>query len=492
MNDKTIETIIYEFDPDAILGDLPEDEYDIAETKRRFKELCHAELQRFCPTADIEIKESFGSRYLVNGIMDHSEVPEIEDLCLKIWITQDYLVRCTEEETDTSTYYSIRQGGFIPTTGLLRWSCKNGLIDGANRNGLVWTLTKASCHKFQRMYIKGDPEASTWLIRLSGNTVSSITSIDQRDFLKLNITEALQEGLITLVCSDVVPMPAPFQPTNSYFLFSLNNNKYQVTVVFFDDVEAWEHLSGYTFSRFSNILYEIARSKRYSINKLSECDSNQPQRHSIEINFPVNTELPNNSIEECVAKCVEQLKQLVEDTEIKLKGGLPWEAKYGNDESEFRDRYLKKLLELLGYDVVKLEHGPFEFGKDIIFAETTRFGVKRYYALQAKKGDLSGDAKNDMDIVMNQLEDAFAVPFRESQTLEHKFISGFVIAISGKFRNNAQEKVWARLLRQGRVGMVYFWDKDVVQDLMRVSSLPNSRVSAEAQKNMMPNFLKTV
>ena len=496
MEDKDIKEIIYEFDPDAILGDLSDSEYDADETKKRYEELCRAELRNKYPDTLIDIRESYKTQNTVKGGIDPSEISLIEELCIKVWINQDYLVRHPEEIADTNTYYPLVHDDFTLAVGLLRWSCKNQLIDGANRNGFVWTTTQASFYKFRRTFIKGNTESSAWLIKTVGDTISSIIGIDYAQFFKLGIAEALQEGEKILIAADLMDMPTLFLSTNCYGLLSRNDKTYQLTIAIFDDVDEWRHPSGFTFSKFINTFYETTRASREEncrIEKVLELESKTHARYSLELRYQI-ADIPGNSLENSIAKVAEQLSRNLENVEIRLRKGLPWDVKYeqgAKAEKDFREEYLTKLLQLLDYEVVRLEHGPFEFGKDIIFAETTKFGVRRYFALQAKKGDLSGDAKNDMDIIMNQIEDAFSVPFQESQTLEFKYISGVIIAISGNFTNNAKEKVWARLLRQGRVGMVYFWDREIVQDLMRLASL-DRKLSGETQKNMMPNYLKEV
>jgi hypothetical protein len=486
--------IVYEFDPAAVLGDIDTREYDVQSSSVRFMELCDAALRREYPGTSITIAKAFGTRYLVDGLSEHSETPRVEEICLKVWVDQDYLVRSVPSDTLESTQLiTIRKTSdeFNVTVGILRWGCTNKLIVGASCDGLIWMFSKAGFLDFQRAFFKGNLYSLVWRIRLLGDKVSSITGIEHTDFLKQNAAEMIQDDTVILIDPSACTLPQPFDSANAYILLTSNKGQRKITVVVFDDVEQWQHISGYGFPKFKNTFSRRAKSKGYQIHEVFETDHERQQSHSIEVHFLIHAEQQeyiSNVLEQSILK----LQQIMEDTEIVLANGLPWDTRYELSESTFRDEYLMKLLELLEFEVVKRSHGQFEFGKDIIFAETSKFGIRRYYALQAKKGDLSGDSKGDMDTILTQLEDAFAVPFRESQTGEHKFISAFVIAVSGEFTYHAQEKIWARLLRQGRIGMVYLWDKNVVQDLMRMSLLRDNNVAERLQKSMMPSFLDTL
>jgi hypothetical protein len=54
------------------------------------------------------------------------------------------------------------------------------------------------------------------------------------------------------------------------------------------------------------------------------------------------------------------------------------------DEAEFREKFVKPLLNRLGYYGVSEQHGAQEFGKDFVFSELHRLGGMRHYAAQVK------------------------------------------------------------------------------------------------------------
>jgi hypothetical protein len=55
-----------------------------------------------------------------------------------------------------------------------------------------------------------------------------------------------------------------------------------------------------------------------------------------------------------------------------------------HNEAEFREQFVKPLLNRLGFYGVAKQHGAQEFGKDFVFSELHRFGGVRHYAAQVK------------------------------------------------------------------------------------------------------------
>jgi hypothetical protein len=55
-------------------------------------------------------------------------------------------------------------------------------------------------------------------------------------------------------------------------------------------------------------------------------------------------------------------------------------------------------------------------------------------------GDASGSVNASIDEILGQIADAFAMPYYELGSKEPRYISTFLIAISGRFRANAKGK----------------------------------------------------
>src|SRR6185436_18864346 len=80
------------------------------------------------------------------------------------------------------------------------------------------------------------------------------------------------------------------------------------------------------------------------------------------------------------------------------------------DEAEFREKFVKPLLNRLGYYGVSEQHGMHEFGKDFVFSELHRLGGMRHYAAQVKH-QKSIKQNTSVDALLSQVRQAFATPF---------------------------------------------------------------------------------
>ena len=137
--------------------------------------------------------------------------------------------------------------------------------------------------------------------------------------------------------------------------------------------------------------------------------------------------------------------------------------------SEILDNEMKFVIELLlplfrnmGFIDVKYNHGKREFGKDITFSEIDRFGVRRNYGVQVKTGELSGKAGAEIDKITAQIEDAFSMSYIDTTSREKRYISDLIVAISGRFADNAKDKIMEKIKRRN----LYFLDIDKIQELL--------------------------
>ena len=109
--------------------------------------------------------------------------------------------------------------------------------------------------------------------------------------------------------------------------------------------------------------------------------------------------------------------------------------------------------------------GAREYGKDFTFSELTPFGHLRHYGLQAKAGNVSGEVNSAVDELVGQADDAFRMPYYEIASTEPRFISTFVIGISGRFTANAKDKIVNKIPR-GLHGSLLFLDRELVMELV--------------------------
>lgn len=132
------------------------------------------------------------------------------------------------------------------------------------------------------------------------------------------------------------------------------------------------------------------------------------------------------------------------------------------NEEKYTIDVLLPLFRTMGFIDVKYNHGNREFGKDITFSEIDKFGVRRNYGIQVKAGDVSGSVGSDIDNIIAQIEDAFSMPYVEITSREKRYVSDFIIAISGRFTSNSKDKILEKISRRN----VYFLDIDKTQELI--------------------------
>lgn len=174
-------------------------------------------------------------------------------------------------------------------------------------------------------------------------------------------------------------------------------------------------------------------------------------------NFP-------QEITQCIEDASIRINDLVKNAEISL-GGFTWKKDYDRDEMLFCKEVLTPLLRRIKFISVKFNHGTKEYGKDYTFTELTPFGDLRHYGLQAKAGNVSGGVNSQIDEIIGQINDAFIMPYYEIGSKDERYISVFIIAISGYFTDNAKDKI-VQKINKGLIGSIYFFDKDKILELI--------------------------
>lgn len=155
---------------------------------------------------------------------------------------------------------------------------------------------------------------------------------------------------------------------------------------------------------------------------------------------------------------------------------IKFEPIYTKDETPFRDVFLERLLRGLGYRGVRNTHGNKEYGKDFVFYENSLIDRNRYIALQAKAGDLSGKASTDMiKTLVNQIENCFLIPFPDEVNGDELYIDTVIVAISGKYTEQAQ-KIIRKKLEDLIIGSVIFLDKEALIDLAEKVNKNNKKL----------------
>ena len=203
----------------------------------------------------------------------------------------------------------------------------------------------------------------------------------------------------------------------------------------------------------SRMLAAIAKQLQYHDQIRGECQDDEDRRvlnvrTAIEPTFPLS---------EIIAQAVTELRSVIEEAEV-LLSGIAWKREYEEDAVLFCVKLLEPLLRRMGFDAVRY-HDVRDHGKDFTFCEGTPFGETRHYGLLALAGDLSGEDESAIDIIIEQVKDAFSTPYLDDDSVGPCYLSSVVIAISGRFTENANVKIVEKVPK-GLIGSVVLMDQD--------------------------------
>ena len=164
--------------------------------------------------------------------------------------------------------------------------------------------------------------------------------------------------------------------------------------------------------------------------------------------------------------------ELAEQTVAEIEGAAEmslgvklWTPKESTDEREFTLRTVLPILRKLGFQNVRYSHGKREFGRDVVFARITEFHDFEFWGAQVKFGDVKGGANAEIDELLGQIDDAFKMPFYDLYTKRKQRISRLAIIISGKFTDNAIEKICEKIESHAVRNNVLFVDGDKLRTL---------------------------
>ncbi|HXO29533.1 MAG TPA: hypothetical protein VOA80_19440 [Thermoanaerobaculia bacterium] len=171
---------------------------------------------------------------------------------------------------------------------------------------------------------------------------------------------------------------------------------------------------------------------------------------------------------EKVQTAIEMAEQIVAEidgtAELRLGSEL-WAPTSADNEQEFTLRTVLPILRKLGFQNVKYNHGRREFGRDILFARITEFQELEHWGAQVKFGNITGGADSEIDSLLGQIDDAFAMPFYDLYSKQKQWISKLAIIISGKFTENAIEKICEKIQSHVIRNNVLFIDGDKLQTM---------------------------
>ena len=147
---------------------------------------------------------------------------------------------------------------------------------------------------------------------------------------------------------------------------------------------------------------------------------------------------------------------------------LPYER--FENEADFRDAFVKPLLNRLGFSSVSEHHRTKDSGRDFVFSEQHRLGGIRHYAAQVKHERVINQGKS-LDDLVTQVRHAFAKPFKRTDSPEDCHVSAVFIFNSGEIAVDAKEQLLSDL-GQARYGdNVHFLDGERLDALDKWGTL---------------------
>ena len=171
---------------------------------------------------------------------------------------------------------------------------------------------------------------------------------------------------------------------------------------------------------------------------------------------------------EYVESLVQLAEQIVDEVEgaaeLRL-GGRLLKARDQKNEAEFTVRVVLPILRKLGFANIKYNHGKREYGRDIVFARMNEFQELEHWAAQVKYGDVDGGAGSEIDKLISQADDAFKMPFYDIYTRQQQRICKLVIIASGRFTENAIEKICGKIESHSLRNNLVFIDGDKIETL---------------------------
>jgi hypothetical protein len=162
----------------------------------------------------------------------------------------------------------------------------------------------------------------------------------------------------------------------------------------------------------------------------------------------------------------EQIVAEVEGAAEMRLGAQLWAPAKAESEKEFTLGTVLPILRKLGFQNVRYNHGRREYGRDVLFARMTEFQDVEYWGAQIKLGDISGAAEGDVNELIAQADDAFKMPFYDLYTKQKQRISKLAIVISGKFTENAIEKICEEIESHATRNNVVFIDGEKLSTLV--------------------------
>ena len=478
---ELVKLIRYEFrftDLWSKLSDFELELYKIPESVKEYSNLCAKTLENIYPQAALEIlshaditinnsKSDDTSMSMmeiyVESLIDFEVLPDPDEIdavasvCDRVFNEQldDWMI-----PKDFRPIIQAKSHTQIPMS-VIRWLCSQELIEATIRVTDRWLVLADDFSKIKSLvaFAHNPIQLNAFWDK---NDVIACYLEDMPDVLLLNIPENVK----LLIASKQGLDPMLFTADNTLCELRRVENKVELKIEHFIDTTGWSGWK-WSYQEWTTALEEQARQKDI-VCEVQFVERNEQQEAS-GIAFVMSLNVVDEMIlQMLIQEGLGRLSSIIDDTDLALKGGPLWDDEadkiYQKNEDAFCQEVLLKLLRQMKFENVRYIHGGDEFGRDFIFKEETSFFKTRYYGLQAKAGNISGEAGSLIDKILSQIEDAFSMAYEEPGSPD-VYIDTMIIATSGRFARNAIKKI-RRKTPDHLVGSLYFWDKKTIQSLV--------------------------
>lgn len=462
--DEEVKYIRFGFHVADLLAEYECNRYDIEASAQKYADLCLQELQQHYPNFEVEVRfDTSASGVMsglmetqVNGLSDSYEVDGVENLCDAIYQEYKWLV--------ARPWLTVAQAHerFDVPVPIIRWACQQGLIEEAEKNASgQWEFPLDAFSAT----LKGG-----LLINCEGMFGMDVGEADHMAYV-CYFEDTQHVRVIDFPTDIVAPVIAPngfgiplFSSDNSSVLVSAHTTQIDLMFEHFIGETPWTG-TPWSYTTYAKTLVSRARQHKAIESEWQEIEcTGKSFVESMQFKFAYDRSL-QCTLRELIDRSLKILSDIVRDTEIYLSGGPVWKERHREDEILFCEQVLAPLLRKMGFHNVQYTHGKKEYGKDFVFSEPTKVGELRHYGLQAKAGDVRGGVNSEVDRILGQIEDAFTMPYYGVGSRAPRYISDLVIAISGRFTENAREKIIEKM-PNSLIGSVHFWDKEKILALI--------------------------
>lgn len=164
---------------------------------------------------------------------------------------------------------------------------------------------------------------------------------------------------------------------------------------------------------------------------------------------------------------IRQIEELLNPRSMISNHNTRIEDRHLHIEKTFCLEIMQPLLESMGFRKIRYTHGTNEFGKDFVAVDNDNTH-EFYVAFVIKVGNVSGSASSKPLLeIKSQISSALKIPYTIPETMDKVFMGKVIVAISGKFLDNAKTILQANYKKVSKRGWLEFWDGVTINDYIK-------------------------